>query len=74
MRRTKAENDAMSITRDSREFLIAHAAGKRPAVPDSAWHGNDCWIIECGAGGWRISERALLATAVLLREERTADV
>lgn len=64
-RKTKAENDADGITRDSRDFLLAHSRGQRPSVPDSAWHGNDCWIIECGAGGWRISERGRECMAVL---------
>lgn len=64
-RNTKAENDADTITRDSREFLLAHSRGEKPTVPDSAWHGNDCWIIETGHGGWRISERGREAMAVL---------
>ena len=64
-RKTKAENDADTITRDSREFLLAHSRREKPAVPDSAWHGADCWIIETGAGGWRISERGREAMAVL---------
>ena len=70
MRKTQAENDADTITRDSRDFLLAHARGEhKPAVPDSAWHGNDCWIIQTGGGGWKISERGLMAMAVLSARE-----
>lgn len=65
-RKTKAENDADTITRASREFLLAHALGeKQPAVPDSVWHGNDCWILNHGGRGWVISERGRKAMAVL---------
>lgn len=65
MRKTKAENDADTITRDSREFLLAHSRHESPAVPDSVWHGVDCWVLETGGAGWRISERGLEAMAVL---------
>lgn len=65
-RKTQPENDADTITRDSREFLLSHARGeKKPAVPDSVWHGNDCWILNHGGRGWIISERGREAMAVL---------
>lgn len=64
-RKTRAENDADAITRDSREFLLARLNGKKPAVPDSVWHGNDCWIIETGGGGWKISKRGQAVMSVL---------
>lgn len=69
VRQSKAENDADTITRDSREFLLAHSRGEKPSVPDSAWHGTDCWIIETGHGGWRISERGRETMAVLSARE-----
>ena len=68
-RKTSAENDADTITRESREFLLAHSRREKPAVPDSVWHGNDSWIIQTGAGGWKISERGLMAMAVLSAQE-----
>lgn len=64
-RETKAEADANSMTRCSREFLLAHSRGEKPAVPDSVWHGNDCWVLQTGGDGWRISERGREAMALL---------
>lgn len=49
---------ADSLTRASRKFLLALKAGERPPVPDSVWHGNDCWVLETHADGWHVNEFA----------------
>jgi hypothetical protein len=66
-RKTRMENDADTITCASHKFLLGHSRGQKPAVPDSVWHGDDCWIIEwpLGANGWRISERGHECMAVV---------
>lgn len=73
MRKTRAENDVECITRDSRDFLLARVRGERPVVPDSVWHGADCWVIETGAYGWKISERGREAMAVLSAQARAIE-
>ena len=70
MRKTSAENDADCIHRDSRDFLLAHARKQKSVpVPDTVWHGEDCWIIKIGGDGWSISERGMeLMTLLSARE------
>lgn len=45
------------MTNASKKFLEDYAAGKRSAVPDSVWQGNDCWLITVSGQGWNFSER-----------------
>lgn len=72
-RKTTVENDADTITRDSREFLLSYSRGERPAVPDSVWHGRDCWVIETGARGWMLSERGRELMAFLSARDALAN-
>lgn len=68
MRETRAESDATSVTHETRAFLIARAQGRKLAVPDSVWHGNDRWVLETGARGWKLSERGEELLAYLSAE------
>lgn len=61
---------AESLTRDSKAFLLAQVAGKRPAVPDSVWHGSDCWVLETGGTGWRVNPFARQVAAYLAKQQK----
>ena len=68
------ENDpkraADNLSPCSRRFLLAHARGeKKPVVPDSVWHGHDCWVIEMNGISWRIHSFAREVMAVLAAGE-----
>lgn len=47
---------AASLNAKAKEWLLGTLRGKRVAVPDCVWHGNDCDLIEFSGGGWRVSD------------------
>lgn len=46
---------AGTLTRAGRAFLLGHAKGQNPAVPDCVWHGKDSWLLEHTSNDWRLS-------------------
>jgi hypothetical protein len=67
--RNKPRVAAELLSRSAAHFLTEHLAGKRPAVPDCVWSGDECWIIEWphGAAGWRINAFAKEVAAELAK-------
>jgi hypothetical protein len=53
--RRDATKAAGTLTRAARAFLLAHARGESPAVPDSVWHGKDSWLLEHHGQGWELT-------------------
>lgn len=55
MRRPTDKELASALSDAGRRFLLEHAAGTRPAVPDCVWHGADAWVLARPHHAWTIS-------------------
>ncbi len=72
MRRPTGKELATSLSRAGREWLLEHAAGERPAVPDCVWHGTDGWLLKPPHHAWSISDDGKRALRWLQKNKATA--